>query len=109
MLKITIHDSPESQTFQVQGRLVGAWAKELEQSWKTAASVRHRKALIVDLTATLYVDDEGKKVLRKLFREGAFFRTADCMTASMVDEIIGKAAYPWRGGGCFQDSDCKGK
>jgi hypothetical protein len=97
MLKITIHDSPESQTFQVEGKLVGAWAKELEQSWKTASSARDRKALIVDLTGTLFIDDEGKKVLRKLFNEGAFFRTADCMTASIVDEITGKAANPWRG------------
>jgi outer membrane protein len=97
MLKITIHDSPESQTFQVEGKLVGAWAKELEQSWKTAALVRDRKALIVDLSGTLFIDDDGKKVLRKLFNEGAFFRTADCMTASIVDEITGMAANPWRG------------
>lgn len=97
MLKITIHDSPESQTFQVEGKLVGAWARELEQSWKTASSVRDRKARIVDLSGTLYIDEEGKRVLRKLFNDGAFFRTADCMTASIVDEVTGKAANPWRG------------
>jgi outer membrane protein len=97
MLKITIHDGPESQTFQVEGKLVGAWARELEQSWKSAASVENRKARIVDLEGTLFIDEEGKKVLRKLFKEGAFFRTADCMTASIVDEITGKTANPWRG------------
>ncbi len=97
MLKITIHDSPESQTFQVEGKLVGAWATELEQSWKTASSVHDRKARIVDLSGTSYIDEQGKKILRKLFNDGAFFRTADCMTASIVDEITGKAANPWRG------------
>ena len=97
MLKITIHDSPESQTFQVEGKLVGAWARELEQAWKTASSVHDRKARIVDLSGTLYIDEEGKKVLRKLFNDGAFFRTADCMTASIVDEVTGKSANPWRG------------
>ncbi len=97
MLKITIHDSPESQTFQVEGKLIGAWARELEQSWKTASSVNDRKARIIDLAGTLFIDEEGKKVLRKLFKEGAFFRTADCMTASIVDEITGKTANPWRG------------
>ena len=30
MLKITIHDSPEALTFQVEGKLIGDWAKELE-------------------------------------------------------------------------------
>jgi outer membrane protein len=97
MLKITLHDGPEALTFQVEGKLVGAWAKELEQSWKTASSIRNRKALIVDLTETSYIDDEGKRVLGKLFRDGAFFRTAGAMTCAIVEEITGKASNPWRG------------
>jgi len=97
MLKITIHDSPEALTFQVEGKLVGAWARELERCWKTAGSIRERKALIVDLTETLFIDEEGKKVLGELFRDGAFFRTAGTMTCSIVDEITGKASNPWRG------------
>ena len=97
MLKITIHDGPEALTFRVEGKLIGAWAKELEQSWQTASSIRDRKALIVDLTETLYIDDEGRRVLKKLFKDGAFFRTAGAMTCSVVDEITGKSAKPWRG------------
>ena len=97
MLKITIHDAPEALTFQVEGKLIGAWAKELEQSWKTASSIRDRKALIVDLTETLYIDDEGKRVLKKLFRDGAFFRTAGTMTSAVVHEITGTSSSPWRG------------
>jgi hypothetical protein len=31
MLKITIHDGPETLTFQVEGKLIGAWARELER------------------------------------------------------------------------------
>jgi outer membrane protein TolC len=96
MLKITMHDGPEAITFQVEGKLVGAWAKELEESWKTASSIRDRKALIVDLTETLYIDDEGKRVLGRLFRDGAFFKTAGAMTSSVVDEITGKPPKPWR-------------
>jgi hypothetical protein len=97
MLKITIHDGPETLTFQVEGKLIGAWARELEQSWKTSASIRDRKALIVDLTETLYIDEEGKRVLKKLFRDGAFFRTGGAMTSSVVDELTGKSSKPWRG------------
>ncbi|HEV2691197.1 MAG TPA: TolC family protein, partial [Bryobacteraceae bacterium] len=97
MLKITIHDSPETLTFQVEGKLIGAWAKELEHCWKTAASIRDRKALIVDLTETLYIDEEGKRVLATLFQDGAFFKTAGTMTSSIVDEITGKSSNPWRG------------
>jgi len=88
MLRITMHDRPEALTFQVEGRLVGAWAKELEYSWISAAPMRGNRAPIVDLTGILFIDDEGRRVLTKLFREGAFFRTAGPMTESIVSEII---------------------
>ena len=89
MLKITVHDAPEAITFQVEGKLVGAWARELELSWEQAGSLRVRKAPIVDLTETLYVDAEGRRVLAELFRQGVFFLTSGPMTASVVAEIIG--------------------
>ncbi len=85
-------DGPEALTFQVEGRLVGDWAKELEQAWAGAAPVRGNRAPIVDLTGILFIDDEGKRVLTKLFREGAFFRTAGPMTESIVSEITGKSS-----------------
>jgi outer membrane protein len=91
MLRITMHDSPESLTFQVEGRLVGEWAKELETSWKAAASARENRLAIVDLTSTLFIDCEGKRVLKQLCREGATFRTACPMTESIVTEIVEKA------------------
>lgn len=97
MLKITVHDEPEALTFQVEGKLIGAWARELEQCWKTASSIRGRKAPIVDLTETLFIDEEGRRVLAALFREGAFFRTAGPMTGSIVAEITGRSTNPWRG------------
>ncbi len=97
MLKISIHDDPEALTFKVEGKLIGPWAKELEQSWKTASSIRERKALIIDLAETLYIDSEGKRVLKKLFEDGAFFRTAGAMTSAVVAEITGKShpGKPW--------------
>ena len=96
MLKITVHESPEALTFQVEGKLIDAWAKELERCWKVSKA-DSRKAIIVDLTQTLYIDSEGKRVLTKLFREGAFFRTAGTMTRCVVDEITGKTSDPSRG------------
>lgn len=95
MLKITTHDSSAAVTFQVEGKLVAAWAKELEQAWNACPA--ERKARVVDLTGTLFIDEEGKRVLTKLFREGAFFRTAGPLTCSIVTEITGKRQRPWRG------------
>jgi outer membrane protein len=90
MLRITIHDSPEALTFLVEGKLVGDWAKELEQCWQQSASVRGHRALIVDLSETLFIDQEGRRVLATLFHDGAFFRTACPMTESIVSEITRK-------------------
>jgi hypothetical protein len=98
MLRITMQDGPEALTFQVEGRLVGAWAKELEHSWISAAPMRGNRAPIVDLTGILFIDDEGKRVLTKLFREGAFFRTAGPMTESIISEIISEVTGKSRRG-----------
>ena len=97
MLRITMQDSPEVLTFLVEGKLVGAWAKELEQSWRQAASIRGHRALIIDLSEALFIDGEGRRILAKLFREGAFFRTAGPMTESIVSEITGKSNCVLRG------------
>ena len=91
MLRITMHDSPEALTLLVEGKLIGEWAKELEQTWNRAAAILGHRAPIVDLTETLFIDEEGKRVLAKMFREGAFFRTAGPMTKSIVSEITGKS------------------
>jgi hypothetical protein len=73
----------------VEGRLVGAWAKELEHSWKSASAApfRGNRACVVDLTGILFIDEEGRRILTKLFREGASFRTAGPMTESIVSDI----------------------
>src|ERR1700722_3393599 len=91
MLRITMQDCPEALTFLVEGRLVGAWAKELEKSWRQAAPARGQRALIIDLTEALFIDGEGRRILAKLFREGSFFRTDGALTESIVLDITGKS------------------
>src|SRR5271163_1492064 len=97
MLRITMQDSPEALTFLVEGKLVGAWAKELEESWRQAAPTRGGRALIIDLSEALFIDGEGRRILAKLFHEGAFFRTAGPMTESIVLDITGKSNCVLRG------------
>jgi outer membrane protein len=89
MLRITTEMSPEALMFVVEGKLVGAWAKELERISAQSAVARGERALIVDLSQTLFIDGEGRRVLTKLFREGASFRTACPLIESIVAEIAG--------------------
>jgi outer membrane protein TolC len=94
MLRITINDCPKALTFQVEGRLVGEWARELEHSWKEAAPARQNRTPVIDLTGVLFIDQEGKRVLTALFRDGARFRTSGPMTQSIVSEIKAKKKMP---------------
>ena len=69
---------------------MGEWAKELEQCYKQTGSVRGHPAPRIALSETLFIDQEGRRVLATLFHEGAFFRTACPMTESIVSEITRK-------------------
>ena len=93
MLRITVQDSPAALTFLVEGKLVGAWAKELEQSWREAAPVRGNRALIVDLTEALFIDGEGRRILAKLFREGAPARALKLMDSRTTSTGVIIARY----------------
>lgn len=102
MLRITTQTGPEAITFLVEGKLVGQWARELELAWKQAAAIEGHRARIVDLSETLFIDGEGRRILTNLFREGAFFRTACPMTESIIAEITGgsvtgQSATVWKG------------
>ena len=106
MLKITLHDGPEEIAFRLEGKLVGAYAHELEQCWLTAASVRGEKALTVDLTSVDFIDEEGRHALTVLHGAGAQFSTSGPLTSAIVEAITGKpqkgtAAHSPKGHGAF--------
>jgi anti-anti-sigma regulatory factor len=89
MLRITIHDNQESLTFQLEGRLAGAWVKEVEQCWQSTLAHQRKPILRVDLTGVTFIDDAGKACLAAMYRQGAKFVAADCMTKAILAEITG--------------------
>ena len=87
MLRITVHDNPESLTFQLEGRLVGPWVRELEDCWQKALAGHRRPAVRVDLTGVTSIDAAGKELLAAMHARGAEFVAADCLTKAVVAEI----------------------
>ncbi len=87
MLRVTIHDNRESLTFQLEGRLAGAWVKEVEQCWQSILARQHKPILRVDLTGVTFIDDAGKICLATMHRQGAELVAADCLTKEIVAEI----------------------
>jgi hypothetical protein len=88
MLRITTESSLNCLRFLVEGKLIGDWAKELEQTWRQAS--KDPRAKIVDLSETQFIDAEGRRVLAQLHCEGASFRS----TCPMIDAIITEIIHP---------------
>ena len=87
MLRITVHDNPQALTFQLEGRLAGPWLRELEECWKSTLAQQRKSILRVDLTGVTFIDDAGKTCLAAMYRQGAEFVAADCLTKDIVAEI----------------------
>ena len=67
MLKISIiSDSNQAIHFQLEGKLVGPWVKELQRLSDEALS--HQKAVSLDLERVWFVDPHGVALLRDLAR-----------------------------------------
>ena len=60
MLRITVHDGPESLTFQLEGRLAGPWVPEAEDCWQRTLAGHPLSALRVDLTGVTLIDAKGR-------------------------------------------------
>jgi ABC-type transporter Mla MlaB component len=93
MLRITIHDNPESLIFQLEGRLAGAWVREVEECRQRTLARRRGIAVRFDLTGVTFIDAAGKTYLADMHRLGAEFVAADCLTKAIVAEIA-KAPLP---------------
>ena len=87
MLKITTKTDAVKTTFELEGKLAGAWVNELERCWREIPSCHTVK---ISLEAVTFIDDEGKKLLARLHASGAELKAAGCMTKCIVQEIIGE-------------------
>jgi anti-anti-sigma regulatory factor len=87
MLRITVHENPRILTFQLEGRLVGPWLRELEECWQSALASQPKPVLRVDLSGLTFINAAGQACLTAMHRQGAAFVAADCLTKGIVDEI----------------------
>src|ERR1700722_471591 len=94
MLRITVHDNLEWLTFQLEGRLAGAWVREVEECRQRTLAGHRRSAVRFDLTGVTFIDDSGKAYLAAMHRLGAEFVAADCLTRAIVAEITKAPPHP---------------
>ena len=87
MLRITVHDNPKSLTFQLEGRLVGAWVREVEECRRRTLAGRRWPVVRFDLTGVTFIGAAGKAFLAAMHYRGAELVATDCLTKAVVAEI----------------------
>ncbi len=88
MLKITTQIETGVLLLTLEGKLAGPWVKELELCWRSAASTQQIHPVRVDLSSVTFIDEEGKELLRKMYREGAELVAAGCLNKCIVEGIM---------------------
>jgi hypothetical protein len=89
MLRITTHHDRELLTFQLEGKLAGAWVRELEGCWLSTLPDRPVSSIRFDLRGLTFVDAAGKAFLAARHAQGAKLVASGCLMKALVAEISG--------------------
>ncbi len=87
MLKITMQITAGVMTFALEGKLAGPWVKEMELCWRSAAETQQDHPVRVDLSSVTFIDEEGKALLGRMYREGAKLVATGCLNKCIVEGI----------------------
>ncbi len=88
MLKITVQIAAGVMTFELEGKLAGPWVKELELCWRSAAGTQQLYPVRVDLSSVTFIDEDGKDLLDRMYREGAKLVATGCLNKCIVEGIM---------------------
>lgn len=88
MLKITMQIAARGMTFALEGKLAGPWVKELELCWCSAVETQQSHPVRVDLSSVTFIDEDGKSLLRRMYREGAKLVATGCLNKCIVEGIM---------------------
>ena len=88
MLKITMQIAAGAMTFALEGKLAGPWVKELELCWRASVETQRSHPVRVDLSSVTFIDEDGKALLGRMYREGAKLVATGCLNKCIVEGIV---------------------
>jgi outer membrane protein TolC len=91
MLKLTIQRQESKTTIVLEGKLSGQWVAELERAWREELKGTTASSITVLLRCILYVNSEGKTLLKEMARTGTHLEGSGCMTRALVDSVARSA------------------
>jgi len=84
-----MHDGPKTFRFELAGTLEGIEVGRLDQAWRTASSTFDEKTLAVDVTFLTTVDEKGRDLLFRWWRQGAHLVASSDGSRKLVEEVTG--------------------
>lgn len=90
MMKATIFQQKNMAVIKVEGRLSGPWVEELARSWERLAETGAER-LVIELAGVSFIDEEGKKLLKRIAQAGTKLEAAGCLTRAIVEEVAGES------------------
>jgi hypothetical protein len=90
-MRIQVDEAGDQVTFQVEGRLAGAWVPELELCWHAAITSYPERKISVDLSGVTCVDQAGQYLLRLMRRDGVNLIGAGLAIRENLNDTAGNA------------------
>jgi len=87
MLKITTVTEPDRIRLKLDGKLAGPWVEELARAWESTTGGSEHRHIVVNLSEVTFIDADGKRLLARMFQQGAEFEAGGCMTSCVIEEI----------------------
>src|SRR5262247_3699924 len=87
MLRITVNNDNGATRLKIEGRLMGAWVRELESCWRQATTTQPPPRILVELTDVSFVDEEGGRLLKLMATAGVELIATDVLMKALVEEI----------------------
>jgi hypothetical protein len=93
-LRFYIHDRVTSFCIEIEGDLSGKGVSQLEESWRTAASVIGNRPLVIAVGNLTSVDSAGHALLGKWRAAGAQFAAKSPSAKTWIAAVTGQAIAP---------------
>ena len=88
MLKVTVERGDRVTTLKLEGKLSGPWVDEAARVWCDVSGGIAAKDVIVGLSGVTFIDEEGKKLLGQMLRQGAQLRDGRLMTRYIINQLL---------------------
>jgi hypothetical protein len=85
VLKVTVSITSSGAIMDLEGKLAGAWVDEMKECWRSVTATGcHIRVMLCSVT---FIDEEGKRLLVEMHRQGAELIAEGCMNTAIVAEI----------------------